>query len=127
MIQKKIICLVIPSLSVGGMQRVVCELANYLAKRNDIAVHIVLYGRHAKIFYKLCKNVNIHRTCIIYEDNFRFIYAIKTSFYLRNTIRNVNPNAVLSFGEFWNSFVLLSLLGIILCYFFHPIRTQCFS
>ena len=112
MIEKKNICLVIPSLSVGGMERVMCELANYLAKRNDIAVKIVLYGRNPQIFYKLSKNVSIHRTEIVYEGNFRFVFAMKTLFYLRRTVRSLEPSAVLSFGEFWNSFVLISLFGI---------------
>lgn len=33
-------------------------------------------------------------------------------FYLRNEIKNINPNYILSFGEIWNNFVLLSLFGL---------------
>jgi len=33
-------------------------------------------------------------------------------FFVRNRIKTLKPNSVLSYGEYWNNFVLLSLLGL---------------
>lgn len=32
-------------------------------------------------------------------------------FFIRDTIKKINPDSVLSFGEMWNNLVLLSLKG----------------
>ena len=50
---KRIICLVIPSLQAGGMERVMSELAKHFAKRPDIDVHLIIYGIYRDIFYQI--------------------------------------------------------------------------
>ena len=53
---KKIICLVIPSLQAGGMERVMSELANYFAEKEAVDLHLVLYGKKSEIFIGYTEN-----------------------------------------------------------------------
>ena len=107
---KKIICLVIPSLQAGGMERVMSELAWHFSTKKEVELHLVLYGINQEIFYTLPDNIVIHKPKFRFKNSFRLFYTLKTLGYLRKTISRIKPDTVLSFGEYWNSFVLLSLL-----------------
>lgn len=104
------ICCVIPSLSLGGMERVMSELVNYFADVRKANVTLVLYGKERDIKYHISENVVVYRPDFTFNDNFRTFYTIKTIIWLRKTIKEINPNSVLSFGEYWNNLVLISLL-----------------
>jgi GalNAc-alpha-(1->4)-GalNAc-alpha-(1->3)-diNAcBac-PP-undecaprenol alpha-1,4-N-acetyl-D-galactosaminyltransferase len=110
--ERKILCLVIPSLQPGGMERVMSELAGYFCLRKDLQVHLILYGREPEIFYNVADVLLVHRPKTTFNNKFRQLYALGRLFFLRKTIRKIKPHAVLSFGEYWNSFVLISLLGL---------------
>jgi len=109
---KKKICLAIPSLQAGGMERVMSELAGYFSKIDNIASNIVMYGRKPEIFYQIPENILIHRPSFVFNNKYRFFYAIRTLFYLRKEIKKIHPDTVLSFGEYWNNFVLIALSGL---------------
>lgn len=104
---KKKICLVIPSLKAGGMERVMSELANYFSLKTDIEVHLVSLG-NSQSFYALNNSVILYKPS--FEKKSWLIFSIKSLFFLRNRLREIRPNAVLSFGETYNSFVLLSAM-----------------
>ena len=106
------ISLLIPSLQSGGMERVMSLLANYFAKKKNVELHLVLYGKSRKIFYPLSKDINIHKPSFQFRNYPRFISTLKTLFYVRKTVKRINPEMILSFGEYWNSFVLLALKGL---------------
>jgi GalNAc-alpha-(1->4)-GalNAc-alpha-(1->3)-diNAcBac-PP-undecaprenol alpha-1,4-N-acetyl-D-galactosaminyltransferase len=108
----KKLCLVIPSLQAGGMERVMSELAWYFAAKRDIETHIVIYGIYREIFYPLPDNIIIHKPRFRFNNNWRLFYTIKTLAYLRRTLKQINPDSVLSFGEYWNNFLLLSTIGL---------------
>lgn len=109
---KKIkICLVIPSLESGGMERVMSELANQFAKNDGVDLHLVLYGSNRKIFYALPENIRIHKPNWKFDNSRRGTHAVRTLWFLRKKITSLQPDTVLSFGELWNNIVLLSLLG----------------
>jgi GalNAc-alpha-(1->4)-GalNAc-alpha-(1->3)-diNAcBac-PP-undecaprenol alpha-1,4-N-acetyl-D-galactosaminyltransferase len=109
----KKIAFVIPSLSPGGMERVMSEIINYIAKNKKCECHLILYGKSREIFYEIPKNAMIiHKPNFIFDDNYRTLHTLKTIFYLRNTVKRIHPSVVLSFGELWNNLVLLSLLGL---------------
>jgi GalNAc-alpha-(1->4)-GalNAc-alpha-(1->3)-diNAcBac-PP-undecaprenol alpha-1,4-N-acetyl-D-galactosaminyltransferase len=110
--EKKILCLVIPSLQAGGMERVMSELATNFASKGDIEVHLVLYGISREIFYPIPDSINIHKPSFNFNNRWRLFYTIRTLFFLRRTIKKIIPKSILSFGEYWNSFVLLALLGL---------------
>lgn len=107
MTEQKKICLVIPSLHAGGMERVMSELANYFAQKPGLEIHLVCLIK-GKIFYSIAESVILHEPD--FEKKSWFIYSLMTLIYLRKTLKKINPVAVLSFGETYNSFVLLSAL-----------------
>ena len=108
---KKDICFVIHSLQAGGMERVMSELINFFALKENYTVHLVLYGIKRDVFYEISKDILIYKPSFEFDNSNRFLSTIKTNFFLRKTIIKINPIAVLSFGERWNSMVLLALLG----------------
>jgi GalNAc-alpha-(1->4)-GalNAc-alpha-(1->3)-diNAcBac-PP-undecaprenol alpha-1,4-N-acetyl-D-galactosaminyltransferase len=109
---KKKVCLAIPSLQPGGMERVMSELTTYFCAKQEFEVHILLYGRNRDIFYPIPNNVIIHRPDFIFNNSKRTRHTLKTLWFLRQVIRNVKPDTVLSFGEIWNNFVLIATLGL---------------
>ena len=110
--QRKTICFVIHSLQAGGMERVMAELANYFVSKKNTVVHVILYGIKRDIFYQLPSEVVIHKPSFLFDDDSRVLSTIKTLHYLRKKIKELNPEAVLSFGEYWNNFVLLATKGL---------------
>lgn len=104
--------LVIPSLQSGGMERVMAELAGYFAGKPNTEVHLILYGKNRDIFFPVPDTIKIHKPEFRFTGSLRTISSLKTMFFLRKTIKKINPDTILSFGEYWNSFVLLSLLGL---------------
>jgi len=108
---KNKICLVIPSLQSGGMERVMSILAWHFAGKTEIDLHLIIYGKNREIFYSLPQDISIHKPKYLFEENRRFWFTIKTLNFLRKEINKIKPDTILSFGEYWNSFVLLTLLG----------------
>jgi GalNAc-alpha-(1->4)-GalNAc-alpha-(1->3)-diNAcBac-PP-undecaprenol alpha-1,4-N-acetyl-D-galactosaminyltransferase len=108
----KKICFVIPSLHPGGMERVMSELINSFSKKENVEIHLILYGIKRDVFYKIPLNIFIHRPNFVFNNKKRIWSTIKTLFFLRKKIKQLNPSTILSFGELWNSFVLISLIGI---------------
>jgi len=110
-IQRKL-CLVIPSMQAGGMERVMSQLAWYFAERKELELHLVLYGMTREIFYELPENLQVHKPSFQFNKRRRFISTLRTLGFLRRCIKSIRPESILSFGELWNSFVLLALYGL---------------
>ena len=106
------ICLIIPSLHAGGMERVMSELANYFVNQPNNEVHLVLYGRNRDVFYSIDEAIIIHRPSFVFNNHKRLWYSVKTVAFLRKKIKQLKPDTMLSFGEVWNNFVLLACLGL---------------
>jgi glycosyltransferase involved in cell wall biosynthesis len=94
------------------MERVMSELAGYFASREKLEVHLILYGISREIFYQIPDNIIITVPGFIFHNKWRLLYTVKTISFLRYTIKKIRPDSILSFGEYWNSFVLLSVLGL---------------
>jgi GalNAc-alpha-(1->4)-GalNAc-alpha-(1->3)-diNAcBac-PP-undecaprenol alpha-1,4-N-acetyl-D-galactosaminyltransferase len=105
----KKLCLVLPSLSAGGMERVMTELAWFFVPKNDLETHLILFSRGPK-FYNMPPSVTIHQPDFEFNNKLRLYYTFRMIYYLRREIKLLRPNAVLSFGEMYNSFVLISTL-----------------
>ncbi len=101
----------IPSLHAGGMERVMSELIYQFTKRDNLDIHLVLYGIKREIFYKLPDNITIHKPSFEFNNHIRFISSLRTIWAVRKIVSDISPTTILSFGEFWNSFVLIALLG----------------
>ena len=110
--KNKNICFVIHSLQAGGMERVMSEIINYISSKKEYNVHLVLYGIKRELFYSISDDIIIHKPEFEFDNSKRFYSTVKTVYFLRKTIKKINPISVLSFGERWNNIVLLSLIGV---------------
>lgn len=104
---KKII-LVLPTLSQGGAERVMSELANEWAS-NGHNVLLVLLVKSPR-FYKLDSKVELIDLAFDNEGNkfVKFIDSIKLLIRLRNLIKCKNPDFVLSFMDKYNVLTLIA-------------------
>lgn len=94
------------------MERVMAELLIYFSSKPGIQLHLVLFGHKRELFYKVPDNVIIHKPPFEFSNRFRFWHTIKTIFFLRREVKNIKPDAILSFGEYWNNLLLLALYGL---------------
>jgi glycosyltransferase involved in cell wall biosynthesis len=88
------------------------ELASYFCQKENMEVNLVMFGHHLEVFYPVPQNLKIHNPNSSFNNKFRLLHTIKRLLFLRKTVKRINPDAVLSFGELWNSFVLISLAGL---------------
>lgn len=107
---KKIVFL-IQSLQPGGMEKVMSQLLESFSLNQDLEIHLILFGINRDIFYPIPDSINIHLPPFIFNNKNRFYSTLKTMKFLRLKIKEISPYSILSFGEYWNSFVLISLLG----------------
>jgi len=98
-----------PSLRAGGQERVMSHLANYFADTKNEEVHLLLFYKNVRS-YTISTKVIIHEPDFFFNGKFRIFYTLRTIFYIRKKINNIKPDVILSFGEIWNSLVLLSTL-----------------
>lgn len=110
--KRPVLCLLLPTFQAGGMERVMAELAGYFCARHSDEVHLVLYGKNIRFYYPLPERLVVHQPDFIFSDRFRWWSMLKRLVFLRRTIQGLQPQKILSFGEYWNSFVLLALLGL---------------
>lgn len=108
---RKIACL-IPYLQIGGSERVISLLANEFAKRADLEVHVIVYGREAPSHHVLSEKVTVHRPEFKFDNRVRALSTLRRLGFLRRAIKQGRYDALLSFGERWNNFVMLACLGL---------------
>jgi GalNAc-alpha-(1->4)-GalNAc-alpha-(1->3)-diNAcBac-PP-undecaprenol alpha-1,4-N-acetyl-D-galactosaminyltransferase len=109
---KRKLCLVIPSLQAGGMERVMSELTWYFSYKGSIDLYLILYGITREVFYSIPANIEIHKPSFQFNNKWRLIHTIRTLLFIRKTIRKIGPESILSFGEIWNSLVLIASFGL---------------
>jgi GalNAc-alpha-(1->4)-GalNAc-alpha-(1->3)-diNAcBac-PP-undecaprenol alpha-1,4-N-acetyl-D-galactosaminyltransferase len=108
---KKIICLIVPSLLSGGMERVISEIANDFSTRKDLEVHLIILTKQP-LFYSLKENVIVHEPQFKTKGVNKVFTTIRVLFFLRKKLKELNPYSFLSFGGKYNSFVMLSAMGL---------------
>ncbi len=108
----KVICLLIDSLKLGGKERVISQLASFFSGLEGHRVELIIYGSTRAMEYELPPEVQVHFPGFSYNFRWRSLMALKTMVFLRRRVKQLDPDTILSFGELWNSFVLLSLLGL---------------
>lgn len=102
------IFLIIPTLKQGGAERVMSELANQFAQKDNLKVHLVLLAK-SNDFYKVDDTVIIHRLGFENKGKLNKVYSELATFKnLRNLLKTHKPDAVLSFMEKYNSFTILA-------------------
>lgn len=106
------ICCCIHSLGPGGMERVMSELINGFIRAHDAEVHVILYGIGRERFYEIDNRAIFHIPKFEFTNKHRTWCTLKTMAYLRKEIKRIKPDTVLSFGNYWNNFVLLATCGL---------------
>ena len=111
MSEKIKIAFLIPSLQPGGMERVMSEIIEFCSRKPELQIHLILFGIKREIFYEIPPSLVIHKPNFEFDNTKRSWHTLKTIYFIRKTIKKINPNTVLSFGELWNNLVLLALLN----------------
>lgn len=104
MIKQNKICLVTPSLALGGMERVLSLLANYANKKGNLVFIICLIEN--KIEYPLDENIKVYSPDFKYKKG--LINKLDTLFFLYKTLRYIRPRSVLCFSEVFNPLAIIA-------------------
>ena len=108
----KKICIISPSLNIGGIERALVVLANYFVS-NGYTVFFIscLPGERS---YSLNKRIHIIEPSFKYNVNFisKLIFYLQIIHFIRRTVLLINPDVVLTFGDWISPLVLLSLSGL---------------
>jgi len=105
------ICIVSPSLKMGGIERSLVVIANYFsAKEYSVTFISCLAGEH---FYALGKDINLiepgfHRTGGLFN---KLVFYPRIIRFIRKKVKMIQPDTVLVFGDLFSPLVLLSLQG----------------
>ena len=108
------ITLVISSLSSGGAERVLSNLANYWAeKRHRVTIITLALGVP---FYQLSEKINLKKIdqVLIWDTSFfsRSFQLVKRIFFLRKAILKSKPDVVVSFVDIMNITTLVACVGL---------------
>lgn len=99
-------CLVLPSFSSGGQERVMSQLADYLVVQgHKVTLLLLTKSNH---FYKVDDRVDIIEPDYVLGTKSRFYFTMKSFVFLRRNLKRLCPTAILSFGGKYNSFVLIA-------------------
>jgi glycosyltransferase involved in cell wall biosynthesis len=109
---KRRVALIIHSLGIGGMERVMSQLANHFADKIEDDIHIILIGKKREVMYHISESVQIYKPNFDFRNQRRIIDTVRTIVFLRYTVKKINPDVILSFGEIWNNLVLIALKGV---------------
>lgn len=93
-------------LAVGGQERALVNLANYCAK-SGYEVSIVNLFK-TEIFFDLHPDIKICWPTVNRDTSHRLIYAIKLIFYIRSEVKKAHSDVIISFGEWFNSYVIFA-------------------
>lgn len=109
-INKKIV-LVIPTFSIGGMERIMSELAKYFNTKGH-EVHVLFLIDH-KPFYKVDESIKLYYPKLNNDasDSRGVLYWVRVIWYIRKTIKAINPDTVFSIPQGYSNLTVFSLLG----------------
>lgn len=104
----KKICFIGGGLSGGGQERALTNYANEFAKNGNEVTIICLFK--TEIFFSLHPDIRIIWPNIDRNKNNKFVYATKLVPFIRKNVKISNPEVVISFGDWYNSYVILATL-----------------
>lgn len=105
------ICIISPSLKMGGIERALTVLANFFAAR-DYSVTFVscLKGQH---FYTLSDTIKLIEPDFSHSGGLisGITFYPRLMHFIRSLVKKENPTSVLAFGDWFSPLVLLALYG----------------
>lgn len=106
------ICFVSAGLAGGGMERSLTNIANYAAVQGYDVTILNLFK--TDVFFNLHPAITLIWPDIDRTSTHRLLYAARLIPYIRKQLKRLNPDTVLSFGEWFNAYVIIAtrFLGI---------------
>lgn len=108
------IAFIISSLTAGGAERVLTQLANHLAERDYRVSLITLAPPTAAPFYPLHNTINLIQLDLLMEVHSlprRLCAILKRLWCIRKTIKQLNPDRIISFIDITNITTLIAAMG----------------
>lgn len=102
----KSICFIGGGLRGGGQERALTGLANYFVKAGHKVTIINLFKTEQ--FFTIEESIKVVWPSIAREKHHRLVYAAMMLAWLRKEVKQTNPDVLLSFGEWFNPFVIFS-------------------
>lgn len=105
------ICIISPSLKMGGIERALTVLANFFAEReNQVTFISCLKGQH---FYTLSDNIKLIEPDFSHSGGLvsGITFYPRLMCFIRKNVKELNPTTVLAFGDWFSPLVLLALYG----------------
>jgi GalNAc-alpha-(1->4)-GalNAc-alpha-(1->3)-diNAcBac-PP-undecaprenol alpha-1,4-N-acetyl-D-galactosaminyltransferase len=90
----------------GGMERSLTSLANHFSRLGHEVTIIILFK--TEIYFELDPRIKVTWPNLERNKFHRLIYAISIVPFFRKTIRRLKPDVLLSFGEWFNPYVILA-------------------
>ncbi|ERM81536.1 hypothetical protein P872_09275 [Rhodonellum psychrophilum GCM71 = DSM 17998] len=101
------IVFIIPSLQQGGLENSVSVLVNQLTKDNNHRISIICFYKNS-VFYKVDKSVEIIHPNFHRKGFSTVQYYLKSFFFIKNTLKDIKPDVVISFGDYINAISILT-------------------
>lgn len=104
---RKKICIVGPSLQLGGIERASVTIANYLKVAGHEILFLTIFKQRQ--FFQLEKDIRIDEP----EDgsNMTRLHPIRTILRIRRVVSRFKPDSILAYNKFYASLVVLALFG----------------
>jgi glycosyltransferase involved in cell wall biosynthesis len=105
------ICIISPSLKMGGIERALVVLGNHFAKRGfRITFVSCLNGQQ---FYSLNENIQLIEPDFEHKGGLisGLTFYPRLSLFIRQQVNKASPDVVLAFGDWFSPLVLLALYG----------------
>lgn len=106
----KKICFVSRGLKAGGMERAMTSFANYLAENGYVVTIVCLFRTDS--FFPLNENIKVYWPKLNRKSFSRLVYAALVFPHIRGKINLVKPDIIVSYGEWFNPYVLLVTRGL---------------
>ena len=102
------IAVIVPSLKLGGMERVATMVANFFSRKPAWEAYLITLSP-SEPFFPLDHGLDL---VSVPESRSRILpRKLTTLACLRRTVKRIRPDVAISFGSMYNSYVLLALLG----------------
>lgn len=100
------------SLNAGGAERVIKNISEYLLTDEDLEINVLTLASSKFDFYVLDKKINrVELDFDVKLGKYALLRKFKRIMKLRKTVREINPDIIVSFMTFVNIILLVSLLG----------------
>lgn len=101
------ICIVAPSLQLGGLENSVALMTNVLADKGHVVALVLCY--RTERFYAVLPSVTILEPEFERKDGSMAGFYLRWMGFVRKSVEHVAPDVVLSYGDFHNALVLAGL------------------